>query len=299
MRKSALKKSEVITLSIASALTLAALTANLLLRVSPLHIVLPLIGAGAYCALVALNELHPRIPCDYIQTGEAAVGALVLLGALMFSENRIAITGALLTAILLYGAYLSGVLAPDKKEHSINGALAQGAVAVIIIFLTAGAGRELSSLEPILLGRLPAAWGGSALPAAAAAVVVLLFCIARLAGNKLRMYSHGIPFFAGSRMAWAGIGALMIAARGLLISITILFAGITCGIGVSVNRLYRGRLSAAVNLLAIAGFTQVSVFTAALAGFWYAAGLSFIGSYILFAVYYNKRTHLYDRHQKP
>lgn len=299
LRTGALKTIDAITLSVGSALTLGALTANVLLRLPPLLIVLPLVGAAAYGALVLLGRFDSRITCDYIQSGEAAVGSCALFAALTFSSDRLVVTAALFTALLLYDAYLSATLAPDKKEHSVNGALVMAAAAAVFVFLAAnGPGGKIASLAGTLLGRLPAAWNGQAFSAAAIALVMLLSAVIRLAGPELRMYSQGAPFYSGSGAARAGIAIFTIAARTLLVSMAILFAGIACGIGVSLARLYRGSFPVAAATLACACFAEVNVTVAALAGPWHAVALSVVGSYIMFALYYTTRTQLYDRHQK-
>jgi hypothetical protein len=301
MKKMMMDKSGLITAALLSVAALAAFIINLLSRVPLAVIALPLAGIASYFALIKLGDYDRHVACDYIQTGEAAVGSF----ALFISWSFLAGSGLLLPALvfaslLLYEIFINTVIAPDKRELAMNGALTQAVLAVaVLFFINAGIHIGAPGADAILLGHMAAFPYSPALTIGATALAIIILGLSRGLRPELRSYSQGPAFSVGSWRARNVMAGGLALARGLLMTATILFAGWTCGIGMSVNRTARGVFADAITLSSLVCFQQVIIMIAKLAGPWHAAAAVIICSYALFIIHLTKRTHLYDRHQKP
>jgi hypothetical protein len=293
-------KRDAIFIALLSAVSLASIIANIVLHVPFSIMSLPLIGIVAYCAYIRLGDYDIQIICDYIQTGEAAVGSFALFAVLVFiSGNPYIALLLVFLALLVYELFLRAAIAPDKKELAINGAAAQAILIVIVGFILAG-GATLRINDPrtILFGYFPSLGISFVAPTAALLLAALLFFLTWAFKPELRLFSHGPAFFKSGSPVRTGVSAAVIIARSILLTITIFFAGWICGIGISIHRLYRGRQADAITLLSLICFWQIITLLAKLAGPRYAAALMYAASYALFIPYFNKRVFLYDRYQQ-
>ena len=295
------KRSFIIISAAAAALTLAALLMiNILSGTPTSFLILTMMGATAYFALARLGDYDPVIPCDHIQSGEAAVGSFALFAATVFFSAAPALPAAVFSGLLVYQLFLRAVISTDERELAITGALALGIIAAATWFMiTGGAPVAARMPEAILLGHhavWPAPWP---LAAAALAIVVLALCLPWPLRPELGAWAQGPSFHGGSAGSRAGIAAGLAATRGLLATIALLYSGWTCGIGIGMRKLMRDTRAAPLEFLFLLIFQQAVIMTARMAGVWYAACCILIFSYALFLLNIKRRTHRYDRHQKP
>jgi hypothetical protein len=293
-------KSDAVIIALLSVIAITSIIANFMLHVPFSLMTLPLIGIIAYCVYIRLGDYDTSVICDYIQTGEAAVGSIVLFATLVFiSENQHIVLLLVFLALLIYELYLKAAIAPEKKEQSINGSVTQTILFIIVAFIiAAGAGLRISRPEAILFGYFPSFGNSFAIPASALFLAALAFFLPWAFKQELRLYYLGPPFCEYAGPVRAGIATAIIIARSILLTITIFFAGWTCGIGISIRRLYPSRLADAILLLSLICFWQIITLLANLAGPWYAAALMLAASYAIFIPYFKKRVYLYDRYQQ-
>ena len=291
---------DAVSFALLSAVSLALIIANVVLHVQFTIMSLPLIGIIAYCAYVRLGDYDIHIACDYIQTGEAAVGTFALFVALLFfTANPLFLLLLVFIALLAYELYLRAAIAPDKKELAINGAVTQAILMAVVGFIiTGGDGFRTGEPRLILFGCSPSLSIPSAAPAAALLLAALLFFMAWVFKPELRLFSLGPAFSRSSAPVRAGVSAALITSRSALLAITLFFAGWICGVGISMHRLYTGRQAGAITLLSLICFWQIILIFEKLAGPWHAAALMYIASYAMFALYFKKRVYLYDRYQQ-
>jgi hypothetical protein len=293
-------KLDALWISLLSTVSLALVIANVALHVPFTIMSLPLIGIIAYRACIRLGDYDIHINCDYIPSGEAAVGSFALFAALAFIAARPCVAVLVVfIALLAYELYLRAAIAPDRKELAVNGAAAQAILIVIAGFIITG-GAEPGSGDPrlLLFGRTPSLEDALLPPIGALLLAALIFLITWVFKAELLLFSHGPAFSKYGAPARIVISAALIAVRSALLAITIFFAGWMCGIGFSVQRLYRGRLADAVTLLSLICFWQATALLDKVAGPWFALALTYIASYALFALHFKKRVYLYDRHQQ-
>ncbi len=273
---------------------------NLLMNAAPAHMVFTLIGIGAYAALVRLGDYDPHLVCDTVQSGEAAVGTFILyVAALFITANPYLLMALTFTALVLYQIFMKGVLAPVKKEIALSGAAAQGILAVIALFIVAGgAPLRIPLAGTVFTGYFSAIEVPAAIPASSLAIAVIIPVILKALNPEMRLLSQGPPFSRGTRRSRAGAAVGLIAARSLLAAVSLLFAGWTCGIGISMRRLHRGALPDPVMVLSLVCLGQIAVLVEILSGPLQAAAASWVISYAIFFLYYSRRVHLYDRYQQ-
>jgi len=293
-------KIDALCIALLTAVSLAVIIANFALHVPFSIMSLPLIGIIAYVAYIRLGDYDVHIGCDYIQSGEAAVGSFALFASLVFiSESPCAAILFVFFALLAYELYLRAAIAPDLKELAVNGAAAQAILIAIVGFIVGwGAGLNAGDPRLVLFGLTPSLGMPFIAPAGALLLAALLFLIARAFHPELRLFSMGPAFSGSGAPVRAGLSGALIAARSALLAVTVFYAGWMCGIGLSIHRSYRGRLTAAVTLLSLMCFWQMITLLDRLAGPWYAAALAYIASYAMFAMYFKKRVYLYDRYQQ-
>lgn len=291
-----------ITLSaLAAALALAALLmVNILSGAPTSFLILTMVGATAYIALARLGDYDQVIPCDHIQSGEAAVGSFVLFVTSVFLTATPILPALVFAALLVYQLFLRAVISTDESELAVAGALAQGIIVAAVWFMiTGGVPAAARMPEAILLGHqavLPGPWP---LAAAALSVAALVLCLSWALRPELGAWAQGPSFHGGAAGSRACVAAGLAITRALLATIALLFAGWTCGIVISLRKLSRGTRAAPLVFLFLLIFQQAVIMTARMAGVWYAAGCVLLFSYALFLLHIKKRTHRYDRHQKP
>jgi hypothetical protein len=299
MKKMMTDKSGFITAAALSVAAIAAFIINLHSQVPLAVTALPLAGIASYFTLIKLGAYDRHVACDYIQTGEAAVGSFALFISLSFLAGSGILPALVLASLLLYELFINTVIAPDKRELAMNGVLTQAVLAVaVLFFIYTGINARAPGADAFLLGHMAAFPLSPALTIAAPALAIIILCLSWALRPELRSYSQGPAFSAGSWRARKFTAVGLALTRGLLTTATILLAGWTCGIGISVNRIARGASADAVTLASLACFQQVIIMIAKLAGPWYAAAAVIASSYALFIIHLTKRTHLYDRHQK-
>lgn len=274
--------------------------AGLYAGVTPWRAAMTLIGAAACHVLACVDRRAPHIPCDYIQTGEAAAGGLTLLAVTLFvTDNPIAIAGAVLAAMLAYQAFLRFAIAPGAKEAPIAGAAVQAVIAVIVARILGEAAPDVVSvpLARALTGLVPALPAGPAAPAIAVPFVAAAYALIRLLGPELSSYAEGPEFCCRPGREYAIMTWCLVAVRSVLVTIALLFSGWLCGIGIGAGHLYRGGLPGLFNIMALAAFSQAMLLVSHAAGPFAAASLAYAASYALFFVYINTRVLRYDRRE--
>ena len=273
------------------------LAAGLYAGVTPWQAAMTMIGAAAYHALAGLDARAPHVPCDYIQTGEAAAGGFTLLAVTLFITGHPAVIAGIVPAVMLaYQLFLKNTIAPDAKEAAIVGAAVQGVIAIIVARIawdaatavTVPAGQALTGLVP----SLPA---GLIAPALAVPVIAAAYALSRLLGPELAAYAEGPDFCCFTGRAYAVMSLCLVAARCVLITIALLFSGWLCGIGFSAGRLYRGAMPGLFTLAALMAFSLAMLLVAHVAGAYIAAACAYVASYALFFLNINTRVLRYDR----
>jgi hypothetical protein len=277
----------------------AATAAGLFAGVTPWQAAMGLIGAAACHALVALDDRAPYVQCDYIQTGEGAAVVFTLVAVALFvSESPLLITLSVLAVVLAFQPYLRFAMAPEAKEAALSGVAVQAVAAVLVARIAWSASPELArTAGPALTGYIGSLRPGPLAPALALPAVATAYALTRLLAPELSSHSEGPEFCCRTGRAYAITTACLTAARGVLVTIALLFSGWLCGMGLSAGRLYRGALPGAFNLMVLVAFSQALLLLARLAGPFAAAACAFAVSYGLFILYLNTRTVRYDRRE--
>jgi hypothetical protein len=295
-----INKTETLHVILLSAAAIASTAVNLVISPSPFLAAYPLAGTIACFALSRLGDYDRHLLCDYIPTGEAAVGAIALVTALIFiGSSPVILMPAVFLVLLASGLFQEGLVAPRLKEIAASGAAAQAILCLIMAYLLAvpsGAGARIP--WNVLTGYFSAAPGNPLLPAAAMVVSLLTLCLVLLFSSELKLHSQGPFFSADSGLPRRLIAAARVTARAVLTSIMVLFSGFLCGPGIGIRGLRSNTLRDLVVLLYLVCFAQIALLVSRYAGPWYAAALSFIISYALFFLNQRKRTHSYDRYQQ-
>lgn len=299
MRHPAVQKSDLIRIALLSACAIPVLAASLYAGVTPWQAAMTLIGAAACRVLVGLNDRVPLVPCDYIQTGEGAAGAFALVAvALFISDNPLIISLLVLIVMLVFQLYLRFVISPEVRETALSGAAVQAVVAILIARIAWGAAPELvGPAGAALTGYAASLPPGPLAPALAVPAVAAAFVLARVLSPVLVSYSEGPEFYCRPGRDYAITTACLVAVRCVLVTITLLFSGWLCGIGLSAGRLYRGALPGAFNFIALLVFSQAMLLVSHVAGAFAAAAGAYAVSYGLFVLYLNTRNVRYDRRE--
>jgi hypothetical protein len=289
-----------IPIALLSAASLSVCAANLLLNVQPFHMAFTLIGVCAYAALARLGDYDPHLLCDTIQSGEAAVGTLALCAVALFvTTEPYLLTALAFLALLTYQVFMKAVLAPVRKEIALSGMAAQSVLAVMAMFVVAGGYRTaLPMAGTVFTGYFSALTIPAALPAASLTLAVAIPIVLKALNPELRLLSQGMPFSRVPARSRIGAASGVFIARSLLATMALLFAGWTCGIGISVRRLHRGALPDAVMVLSLVCLGQIALLIDVLSGPLPAAAASWACSYAVFSLYCFRRVHLYDRYQQ-
>ncbi len=300
MTRMRIARSDAVPIALLAAAALSAGAANLLINASHSHLALTLIGVCAYAALALLGDYDPYLLCDTIQSGETAVGTLALYAAALFvTADPYFLLAIAVLALVPYQLFMKAVLSPLKKEIALSGIAAQGIFAVIaILIVVSGARTSIPMAGSVFTGYFSAVSVPVALPAASLALAVIIPFVLKTLNPEMRLLSQGAPFSRRPMWTHSVATAGLVIARSLLAAISLLFAGWTCGIGISVRRLYRGALPDLVMVLSLVCLGQIALLIEALSGPLPAMAASWACSYAFFSLYYCRRVHVYDRYQQ-
>jgi hypothetical protein len=293
-------RSDTVPIALLAAGALSAGSANLLMNAPPSRLALTLIGVCAYAALARLSDYDTHLLCDTVQSGEAAVATLTLYAAaLLVTTNPFLLMVLVVMALIPYQLFINLVLAPVKKEIALSGGAVQAILAVIAILIVTGGERAfIPRAGTVFTGYFSEAGVPAALPAASLAVALIIPGVLKTLNPEMMLLSQGSRF--SRRPPWARTGARagLVIARSLLAAISFLFAGWTCGIGISMRHLHRGALPDAVMILALVCLGQFAILIEVLSGPLPAAAASWACSYAVFSLYYYRKVHVYDRYQQ-
>lgn len=292
-------RSEAILIALLASAAVSAGAAAVMLRASAVHTVMTLIGVAAYIALVRIADYDPHLQCDTVQSGEAAVGTFALYTAMLFLTTSPPVLMILtFTALFAYQLFMKTALAPAKKEIALGGAAAQGILAVTALFIMTTAGPRPLPAGSVVTGYFSAADSSLILPAVSLALAAMIPALYHVLGPEMRLLSQGTPFASRPAPVRAAAAAGALIARSILAGISLLFAGWTCGVGISVRRLYRGRHPDLVTVLSLLCVSQMAMLTEIVSGPLPAAAAAWVCSYAAFSQYYCRRIHVYDRYQQ-
>jgi hypothetical protein len=299
LKHPAVQTSDLIRIALLSACAIAVLAASIYAGVTPWQAAMTLIGAAACRVLVVLNDRAPHVPCDYIQTGEGAAGAFALVAvALFISDNPLIISLLVLTVMLVFQLYLRFAISPEVRESALSGVAVQAVAAICIARIAWGAAPELvGPAGAALTGYVASLPAGPLAPALAVPAIAAACVLARVLAPELVSYSEGPEFCCRPGRDYSITTACLIAVRCVLVTITLLFSGWLCGIGLSAGRLYRGSLPGVFNFLALLVFSQAMLLVSHYAGAFAAAACAYAFSYGLFFLYLNMRNVRYDRRE--
>ncbi len=261
----------------------------------------PLFAAGAgiffYSILTHINAVHSNASCDYIQSGEAALGALAIYGCVRFlTDNPYAVLLALSIVILLYNVYLEVLISPEKNERVLNGLLVQAALAIFLVYLTrAGEPLQPETIERAFFGFFGSIGDAYPVIAAAALFGIAVLPLSLSSYPELRLFSHGEFFFIGTQSALNAVKIGTILVRSLLTAATIAFLGVIGGFGLYGRRISRNRFPGLVTAMKLYIFAELAIILSNYTSAWYAIAISMCLSYIAFLLYARKRVCLYDR----
>ncbi len=292
-------RSDAVPIAILAA-AISAGTAIILVYAPPSRLALALIGVCAYAALTRLGDYDPHLLCDTVQSGETAVATFTLYTAAFFiTANPVLLLALVFMALIPYQLFINLVLAPVKKEIALCGGAAQAILAVIaILVITGGERAGIPRAGNVFTGYFSATGVPVALPVVSLAVVLIITLVLRALDPEMMLLSQGTPFSHRPPVMRAGARAGLAISRSLLAAISFLFAGWTCGIGVSVRHLHRGALPDAVMVLSLVCLVQVAIIIEILSGPLPATAAAWSCSYAVFSFYYLRKVHVYDRYQQ-
>jgi hypothetical protein len=294
-----MKKNDIIGIFVLTAILLIISGINYIIIKTPAATLLSAgIGILFYSLSVYVRATHGDNDCDYVQTGEAAVGAFAVFACLRFvTANPYMVVLAVFLSLLLYNIYLKIVAEPETKDLLLNGALVLGILAIIFFYLamnnktvpTATMGKIFSGV----ITSSPERHGGigAALVAGTAALFISLALY-----PKMRLFSQGMSFFTGSRAMGMTVAVCAALVRSLLATVTVCLLGCLGGIGLYARSLARNGHPDIMAALIVYGFFQIMLILMQYMDPWSVAASAVCFSYILYAFHSRKRACLYDRH---
>jgi hypothetical protein len=292
-----MKKSDIIEIASLAAILILLACLNYALKLPAAPLFFSGMGIFFYSMLVYINAVHSNASCDYVQTGEAAIGIIAIYAcSRYFTENPYLILLAEFISLLLYNVYLEVLIAPEKNERVLNGILIQAAPAVIFLYLSrVGQTLQPEALEKIFFGFFGSAQYGYT---GVAASIVLGFAVLSLSlafYPELKLFSQGEFFFAGTKWAVNAINIGIMLMRSLLAAATIAFLGMIGGFGLYARKLSRNRFPGLVTAMKLYIFAEAAIILSSYTSPWYAIAVSVCISYAAFMFYAKKTVCLYDR----
>jgi hypothetical protein len=298
MRNPMMKKNDIIEIASLVAVLIILAWINYLLEVPV--IALFATGAGIFFSyiLVHISTVYGNASCDYIQTGEAAVGSFAIYACIRFvSTNPYLVLLSGFISLLLYDIYLKILIAPEKNERLLNGILVQAILASIFLYPAASGGTSsLATLEKIFLGFFSSVQINYTGMIAPLGLGIAALSLSLALYPELRLLSQGAFFFGRSRSVITAINIGMTIIRSLLTTATIAFLGWMCGFGLYVRYLSRSRYPGLAAALKLYVFAEFAIILAHYTSPWFAIAFSACSSYILFLYYAKKRKYWYDRY---
>lgn len=206
----------------------AAAAAGLYLETVPLtRLLWYLSGALFYLLFFRIRVVDSSRGVDYLQSGEAAVGALILLLVTRFVTPNPWIAGALVAAaMVLYELYIHHSLALNRRELSFNGLLMLFLFLALAFFLLRfDPFSTRDALRPLLLGYWSGLMPGPGALAGIAAAGLALYLFTRLAWPQIALLSFGRPYFDGAGYNHTVMRVIALASKGVLVSLVFLLLG--------------------------------------------------------------------------
>jgi hypothetical protein len=186
-----------------------------------------LAGALFYLLFFRIRVVDSSRGVDYLQSGEGAVGALVLLLVTRFVTSSPWIAGALVAAAMaLYELYIHHSLALNRRELSFSGLLMLLLFLALAFFLLRF--DPISSgdtLRPLLLGYWSGLLPGPGALAGIAAAGLALYLFARLAWPQIALLSFGRLYFDGAGYDYSATRVIALVSKGVLVSLVFLLLG--------------------------------------------------------------------------
>ena len=292
-------KHEWIDYALLTMILAAAVALNLVMKVPPSAMAIPLAGIFFYLVLTQ-SDAYDRIRnYDYLQTGEGAICA-----AGFFMAVRFLSTGPLpvflwgFLSLLIYEVFIAYVIAPQKNESLAGGLISMAATVIVIAYLAAtDRSFHPAELESIAAGYFTAIPQSIGISASFAGAGALLALAALLFDKELRLFSQGPYFYPAPRPVTTLMTLSLLAARSFLVAASFAYLGLLSGFGLYARIAARGRFHRVKTALLIVVYSQTMILLVTTAGVWPAAGVSLALSYASCLYATKRRVYLYDRNQ--
>ena len=287
-----IKRSEILTALLLAGVA-AALTIVNIPSLSMNSLFLLSAGYLAYYAYVSIAEFTPTVRCDYIQSGEGAVGTLALfIAVIIFGHHRYILAATAAIAVFFCLCIINTALSPKSGEQVVFGIICQAAAAVIAAYLVGDNPARLVQLQAVAMGLSHLSDSDMIFAAFACAAGITSLALTRVLSPSLRLHALGRDFSHHPAIVDRAVSAGLFAGRSILLAATLLSIGWTSGIGLAVKRTTQGRLRTVIVISAIIAAGQITVLIARHAGTVTALASSFALSYAAFIIQILRRPEL-------
>lgn len=244
-------------------------------------------GSMAYAVYQKIKKIDRSHSLDYQQSGEAALGAILLIAMPGFAgRHPLAASTVLLLALVAFEIYAHSYLRLVRRELAFGGLVLMIIAAVFVLFLSLfNSSFDLSAVHGVFLpfaGELRMDARHIALPLLA----IALYVPASIASPEISLLSQGKSFAEGGGIPYREAFALALCAKGVCASLLLLSLGWMGGAAgylpaTSTRSFF---ISDAMHLLTAFLYAQILLFIAVFWGVFGALALSILaswGAYIL------------------
>ncbi len=244
-------------------------------------------GSLAYAAYQKIKKIDRSRSLDYQQSGEAALGAILLITMAGFAGlHPIATSAVLLLSLAAFEIYAHSYLRLERRELAFGGLVLMIIAAVFVLFLSLfNSSFDPSAVRGVFLpfaGDLPM----DALRIALPALAIALYVPASIASPEISLLSQGRSFTESGGVPYRGAFALALCAKGVCASLVLLSLGWMGGAAgyLPATGTRSLLISDAMHLLTAFLYAQILLFIAVFWGVFGALAVSILvswGAYIL------------------
>ncbi|HPA71585.1 MAG TPA: hypothetical protein PKY31_04910 [Spirochaetota bacterium] len=228
----------------------------------------------------------------YVQTGEGALGLLVIVIMVsFFSVPRAVVAAVCVVFVVLMEFYMHMVGHAPGRGRVAGGLFINLCAAAAGWYAVSRTGTGRAAVEDVLSGFSRsggyAAW--ESIPLLAVCIILYVFLLK--AQPELKLFSQGRSYFEITGLRYGRARIAFVAARGVAVSGLVLFAGCLAGVGFLAGSMREKNPLAdeLKNLCAVNIFLQAMVTVGTIAGNAAAAAAAVALSYLLLFLY--RRTH--------
>ncbi len=188
-------------------------------------------GSLFYLLFLKLVRFDGSVRVDYVQSGEAWLGLVVLLLAAVIVSGHAGILFVIsLFAFVGIEFFLHLIARGSRREQMVIGAVS-GILFLLVFFHLASLGLEPARLGVLFVGYIhavPTVWWP--LPFLAV-IFALLYYLYRKSIPELSLYTHGENYFSATGVPYGYLRAGAVALRGVVLAMVFLLAGVLAGGG--------------------------------------------------------------------